>query len=216
MKTLFNVLLPVFLCANGLAGDFVSVNSSAAQNAGGQNVLLDMAAPTGGFGGPVLKYTGVNGQTAFMLGGRGGWILNHRLCLGGGGYGVFTEVDAPESTLPLEGPLDIEFGYGGFEIEYIVHHNDLLHYSFYALLGGGASNFVRDEGAVTESNQQAGETDFMLVFEPAVSGEMNVTQKFHLNAGLSYRLTAKGGQQGLKNGDYCGLTASLTFKFGNF
>jgi hypothetical protein len=36
-----------------------------------------------------------------MVGGRGGWILDHSLVLGGGGYAGGTEVDAPEGVMPL-------------------------------------------------------------------------------------------------------------------
>lgn len=170
----------------------------------------------GGFGGPVVKFISINGQGAAMIGGRGGWIINHSLVLGGGGYGVFTEVDAPAGVLPLEGPLDIEFGYGGFEVEYIIHPKSLLHFSIYNFIGGGATNFVKDVGPVTESNEQVGETDFMFVWEPAVNAELNVTTWFRLNAGVSYRLVTGISQEGLENRDFCGMAATVTFKFGKF
>ncbi len=172
----------------------------------------------GGFGGPVVKFTSIKNTNALMVGGRGGWIINHSLVLGGGGYGLVTEVDAPEGALSEseEGPLDIEFGYGGFEVEYIIHPRSLAHFSIYTLIGAGANNYVKDVGAVTESNQQVGETDFMFVLEPAVNAELNVTNWFRLNAGLSYRLVTGVSQDLLKNGDFSGMTATLTFKFGNF
>jgi len=170
----------------------------------------------GGFGGPVVKFTSIKNQGAIMVGGRGGWIINHSLALGGGGYGVVTEVDAPAGVLPLEGPLDIEFGYIGFEVEYIIHPKSLLHFSIYTLAGGGATNFVKDVGPVTESNEQAGETDFLFVLEPAVNAELNITTWFRLNAGVSYRLTSGVNQVGLDESDFSGMTATLTFKFGKF
>jgi hypothetical protein len=106
-----------------------------------QEVIKDDSG-SGGFGGPVVKLTSVNHQSAVMFGGRGGWIINHSLMLGGGLYGVVNDVDAPEGVLPLEGPLDIEFGYLGFEVEYIIHPKSLFHYSIYTLIGGAATNFV--------------------------------------------------------------------------
>jgi len=171
---------------------------------------------TGGFGGPVVKFTAINNQSAVMVGGRGGWIINHSLVLGGGGYGVASEVDAPAGVLPMKGPLDIEFGYGGFELEYIIHPRSLVHFSLYTLIGGGATNFVKDVGAVTDSNEQAGESDFVFVLEPAVNAELNVTTWFHLNAGVSYRLVTGVKQEGLENRDFSGIAATLTFKFGKF
>ncbi|HEX9975350.1 MAG TPA: hypothetical protein VGD14_25075 [bacterium] len=170
----------------------------------------------GGFGGPVVKFISIKGQSAAMIGGRGGWIINHSLALGGGGYGVASEVDAPAGVLPLEGPLDIEFGYVGFELEYIIHPKSLAHFSIYTLIGGGATNYVNDVGPVTESNEQVGETDFLFVWEPAVNAELNVTTWFRLNAGVSYRLVTGVKQEGLENRDFRGMAATLTFKFGKF
>ncbi|MFH0990878.1 MAG: hypothetical protein V1799_12765 [bacterium] len=188
----------------------------AAEGMAQEETLFKFAGETSGFGGPVIKLTSVHGQSALMIGGRGGWIIDHRLVLGGGAYGVVNEIDAPPEALPFEGPLDIEFGYLGFEVEYILQPMNMVHLSLYTLLGGGATNFVKDVGPVSRSNQQAGETAFMFVIEPAVNAEMNVTAWFRLNAGLSYRLTFGAEQAGLNDSDFCGMTATLTFKFGTF
>jgi hypothetical protein len=195
---------------------FVVSLGLAAMAAAQEQTLFQGDVKTGGFGGPVVKYTRIKGQDAVMVGGRGGWILNHSLILGGGGYGVATEVDAPEGIMPQEGPLDIEFGYGGFEMEYLVRPNALTHLSFYALIGGGALNFVKDVGPVSESNQQVGEADVVFALEPAVSAELNVTKWFRLSAGGSYRLVTGVNRAELENRDFSGLAATLTFKFGKF
>jgi hypothetical protein len=188
----------------------------AAGGAAQEQTLIKGNFETGGFGAPVVKVTTIKDQSAVMIGGRGGWIINHSLVLGGGAYGVVNEVDAPEGALPEQGPLDIEFGYGGFEMEYIVRPESLMHFGTYILIGGGATNYVKDVGPVTESNEQVGETDFLFVLEPAVNGELNVTTWFRLNAGVSYRVVAGVNQVGLKNSDFSGVAASLTLKFGKF
>jgi hypothetical protein len=188
----------------------------AAGGAAQEQTLIKGDYETGGFGAPVVKLTSINGQSAVMIGGRGGWIINHSLVLGGGGYGVVNEVDAPKGVLPEQGSLDIEFGYGGFEVEYIFHPRSLAHLSMYALIGVGTDNLVKDIGPVTESNENVTGSDLVFVLEPAVNGELNVTTWFRLNAGLSYRLVAGVNQVGLKNRDFSGVAASLTFKFGNF
>ena len=171
---------------------------------------------TGGFGAPVVKFTSVNGRGVVMAGGRGGWIIGHSLVIGGGGYGVATEVDAPGQVLPAEGPLDIKFGYGGFELEYIVHPNSLGHFSAGTLIGGGDIHFVKDVGPVSRSTQTVGESDVVAVVEPAVNAELNVTPWFRLNAGASYRWVSGIDHAGLKNGDFGGMAATLTLKFGTF
>jgi hypothetical protein len=177
-----------------------------------QNQLKD-ESENGGFGGAVLKFTNVNRQNAIMIGGRGGWILDHSLVLGGGGYAVINEIDAPLNALPLEGQLNIEFGYIGFEVEYIFDPSSLYHFALYTLLGGGATNFVKDGSS---GNEQAGETAFMFVIEPAVNAELIVTQWFRICAGISYRLTAGVDQEMLDDSDFSGVNGTLTFKFGKF
>ena len=101
-------------------------------------------------------------------------------------------------------------------MEYIFEPNSLGHFSLYTLIGGGATNFVKDVGSASQSNQQAGETGFMWVLEPAVNAELNVTSWLRLNAGVSYRLTSGLNQPGLDDSDFSGVSASLAFKFGSF
>ena len=181
-----------------------------------EQTLANEDGEGGGFGALVLKFTSIKNKGALIIGGRGGWIIDHSLVLGGGAYALQSEVDAPEGALPLEGPLDIEFGYLGFEIEYIVKPQSPLHYSLYAFIGGGATNYAKDVGPFFKSTEQAGETKFMFVLEPAANAELNIKTWFRLNAGISYRLVLGVTQPGLKNSDFTGLNATLTFKFGTF
>lgn len=170
-----------------------------------------------GFGGPTVKYTSVNGQAAVLFGGRGGWIIDHKLSLGGGAYSTMTEVNAPEGSMPANrGPLDIQFDCFGAEVEYIFHPDALLHVTLGGLVGGGACHFMKDVGSVVDSNQQEGETDFMLLIEPAVNAELNVAPWFRLNAGVSYRVVNGVEQKILQEKDFTGVTATLTCKFGSF
>lgn len=188
----------------------------AAEATAQEQTLFNTDGEKGSFGGPVVKFTSIRNQGAMMIGGRGGWIFGNSLAIGGGGYGLVTEVDAPAGVLPVEGPLDIEFGYLGLELEYIADPNSLGHLGFYTLIGAGATNYVKDVGPVYRSNQQAGETNFMFVLEPAMNAEINVTTWCRLNAGVSYRLVTGISQPGLKNSDFTGMTATLTLKFGSF
>jgi len=191
---------------------FALIANSAAQ----EQTLIKDEGEKGGFGAPVVKFTSISGQSAVMVGGRGGWIRNHCWVFGGGGYQIVNEIDAAVGVLPGEGPLDIEFGYGGFELEYVFHPMSLTHFSLYTLLGAGDIHYVRDVGSVSESNQTTGESDFVFVVEPAVNGELNVISWCRLNCGLSYRLVMDVEQVGLDNSDFSGLTATITLKFGKF
>jgi hypothetical protein len=171
---------------------------------------------TRGFGGPVAKITSVNGKTALLLGGRGGWIFDHSLVLGGGIYTLANEIDAAPSTLPAEGPLDVDFSYFGLEAEYVFRSAEIVHYTLYGFLGIGAVRLLKDPGSFSKENTQVQETNWTFVFEPAANVEVNVASWCRVMGGVSYRVTTGVTQVGLGNKDFTGLAASLTLKLGSF
>ena len=164
----------------------------------------------GGFGGPAVKVTSINGETAVLVGGRGGWIINHTFVLGGAGYGLVTNVRG-KTTDSLN--QFIEMGYGGLDLEYIASSNDLVHLSLGLLIGGGSIGHKReDDGMLDYHSTMKG----FFVLEPSVHANLNVTQFFRIAGGVSYRYI-----NGLKsplstNTDLSGLSAVLTLKFGKF
>jgi hypothetical protein len=189
---------------------------AAASAAAEEKTLYQGKLDSGGFGGPVIKYTEIKGQGAVMAGGRGGWIINHHVVLGGGGYGVASDVDAPQGTWHGGEPLDIEFGYGGFEVQYILNSDDVAHLTFYTLIGGGSVIYVSDYGHGSENHDHRSASDTVFVLEPALGSELNITKWFRLEGGLSYRIVSGVQQEELDNGDLSGVAGTLAFKFGKF
>jgi hypothetical protein len=164
----------------------------------------------GGFGGPAVKVTTINGETAVFVGGRGGWIINHTFVLGGAGYGLVTNVNAKKTDSVHQ---FIEMGYGGLDLEYIASSNDLVHLSLGLLIGGGSIGF-KDKDNDMFDNHRTMESFFVL--EPSAHANLNVTRFFRIAGGVSYRYV-----NGLKsplssNTDLSGLSAVLTLKFGKF
>jgi len=166
----------------------------------------------GHFGAPVVKWTVFRDQGAVMFGGRGGWNVTPSLLIGGGLYGTMTEVDAREDAVPdAPGPLDVKFESFGFDLEYAAHPAAPTHLTLHAFFGGAAARYVRDK-----TNEQHGETDFMLLLEPAVGVERRVTDWLHLNLEVSYRLVIGVEQPGLEDSDFNGAAAALAVKLGRF
>lgn len=164
------------------------------------------------FGAPVVKYTVLRNQGAVMFGGRGGWNVTPSLLIGGGGYGTMTEVDAREGAVPdAPGPLDVKFESFGFDLEYAAHPKAPTHLTLKAFFGGAAGHYMQDK-----TDEQLGETDFMLLVEPEVGVERRVTDWLHLHLAVSYRLVSGVEQPGLEESDFSGAGAALAVKFGQF
>lgn len=186
---------------------------------------------SGGYGAPELKLGPVNGVSSLFVGGRGGWIIGHRLVIGGGGYGMTTNntfmedpADRP-SNLPVDSTRNIklDMGYGGLLLEFIAMPKSAVHLSFPVLIGGGGSNlgaqtFVGQSNYYPEgwATYDFIENSGFFVVEPGVFIELNMTKFFRLSAGGSYRFISGVNMQRLNSNDLSGATFSLALKFGGF
>ena len=170
-----------------------------------QQTLISGNVEHGGYGSPVVKLVTLNGTNAVMVGGRGGWIINHQLVISGGGYGLASEVSTPNDSL-------MDFGYGGFTLEYIINSDGLLHLSVETMIGGGGLGQRNHDHVVGDVAQN----DQFFLIEPGVHAELNVTSFFRVGAGVSYRLTNGINSWGLKDVDFSGYSANIIFKFGSF
>jgi len=174
----------------------------------------------GGFGGPVVKVTQINGTNSILVGGRGGWILNHSFILGGGGYGLVSDIKVP--GVYVDGvQANLMLGYGGLELEYIGKPNKLVHYSIYMLVGGGGiSNTILDEEGEDYENHNHNnhniEDDAIWVIEPALNVTLNMTSFFRISAGAGYRYVTSANLTGTSNSDLSSTSFNLTFRFGKF
>src|SRR3989339_1042733 len=63
-----------------------------------RTLLGDGEITSGGFGGPEIKLSTLYDKSALMIGGKGGWIINHKFSIGGGGYGQVLDISAPKEA----------------------------------------------------------------------------------------------------------------------
>jgi hypothetical protein len=132
------------------------------------------------------KFSEIDGRFANFFGVYGGWLINHKLLLGVGGYGRTTDVTWSQ------------MGYGGFVMEYFINPNRLMNFSVKGLVGGGGSSHLW--------------TDSFFVAEPEAKMSLNVTDWFRLSAGGGYRFVRASH----RNDALSGWTISLAAKFGSF
>jgi hypothetical protein len=166
----------------------------------------------GGFGGLVFKYTQIKNEPAVLVGGRGGWIINHTFVIGGGGYGLVNQIKTDYLINNIQ-PF-ISFGYGGLELEYIIQSDQLVHFTIYTLIGAGGITYKEDLWEDWD-NWNYGNDEFF-VFEPAINIEINVINFFRINAGVNYRFISGLCYENLQNSDLAGFAGALTLKFGSF
>jgi hypothetical protein len=163
-----------------------------------ERTLISGEIESGGYGGPVVKLSAVNSEFAVFMGGRGGWIINHAFIVGGGGYGLATDVYVNGKKLSL--------GYGGLELGYVFLSDSLVHFTAHSLLGFGGVSFQNDPARADE----------VIVIEPEATVVVNITEFFRLAAGVSYRIVTGVTTAGVSDASLSGLTGMLVFKFGRF
>lgn len=178
--------------------------------AGADETLSGTVQSSGGYGGPTVAVTSVNGEAALLAGGQGGWILNRRFVIGAAGRGLVTLPDTEFG----EQSAQIQMGYGGLLLEYIGAPAELVHYGLGIVVGGGIAQIVD----LPFDPQFDGDLDQSGVFvaEPGARLEVNVTRYFRLGIGGGYRLVRGSDLRTVSNGDLSGLYSRLSFRFGSF
>ena len=180
----------------------------------------------GGWGGFTLGYTRIAGRDAFLSGGRGGWLINHRFTLGGGGYGFYSNFNHDANYQPTLDNYSLGGGYGGLLIEPIIAPFEPVHISVPILIGGGSAFVMNDfyyHGNYHDYDLGYGG---FFVFEPGIDIEVNIVKFFRVALNASYRYTSDLSLDYYNiNGDYeftvpsnalRGFNFGVTMKFGKF
>lgn len=175
-----------------------------------EETLIAGTITHGGYGGPSVKFTQIGNDFGVLVGGKGAWIINHTFAIGGGGYGLANNVETKGSENIPNAVLN--FGYGGVILEYIKNSDQLIHYTFSALIGAGGVNYrERNGGEMGSQNNKS-----FFVIEPEANAEFNIATFFRVNLGVSYRFLSNVTFDKFTRDDLGGVSAGITFKFGNF
>lgn len=199
---------PMAVFANGVAYLAASLFGLAALagTAQARDNFLDGPMDTGGFGGPEIRYTEVKDQGAVMIGGKGAGVFGndlHAFYIGGGGYGLVSQAE-------LSSTLEFDFGYGGLILGYTRNPDNLIHFEFEALLGGGGV-VVSQQNSLDSQDEAA-----VLVAEVTATVEANVTDFLQIGVGAFYRQVSDPNIDGLSAADLSGLGVAMDFEFGSF
>lgn len=171
--------------------------------------LFKNAEVIGGFGGPIVEFSQINGEVGTDVGGGGALILNNFFI---GGYGMGTTF--PEIKVENKN-YTIDFGHGGFWLGYAHRSPKLVHLYGSARLGWGGIQLKEDPD---QDDEFAKYDDAIFVLTPELGVELNVTQFFKIAATGGYRWVADvDGLPGeLDSSSFSSPVGTLTFRFGGF
>ena len=158
-----------------------------------------------GFGGPLVEFSSLVGNSAVGAGGGGAALFGNRFFIGG--YGVGMTVS--NVSLPGFTNASVSFGHGGLWTGFIIKPVSLVH-------GGISSKFGWGEISVFETLAPGQAFDQVFVVQPQAEVELNVTHWFKFNVGLGYRWVSGIDNTAIAASDIDSMTGTLTFIFGWF
>jgi hypothetical protein len=170
----------------------------------------------GGYGAITLGYTQLDGKDAFMMGFKGGWIIDHRLTLGFAGTSFVNDISAINSMVYDD--VNLAGGYGGLLIEPIISPFSPIHIAFPIIVGAGGVAHVNYSywNYDTFIEPVVWDSDAFFVVEPGIEIEVNVARFMRAAFGVSYRYTSLINLPDTKKDGLRGLNFGLALKFGKF
>ena len=188
----------------------LTIGAAAPATAQSQGPLVLMPANDRMVIAPEIKITQINGTTGTLVGLSAGWEFDGRLFLGGAGYWLADPRDAAH------------FFYVGFVAGWQLVESDRLHVGIRGLLGGGEATVWADGlvpwfepdwrrgGRLVQGPQKVGWRDSVLVAEPEIRAEFDLTGPLRLALGGGYRVTNASSWMGDR---LEGVTGSVSLQF---
>lgn len=168
---------------------------------------------SGGYGCPIVKISDIGGETGLWVGGKGGWIINHSLVIGGGGYGLVNTINKIQAN--RTSTRQLAAGYGGVIFEYIYQPYNIVHLNAGALIGGGGvGHYYKNTN--DEDGWSGHNGDVFFVIEPNVGVEINIARRIRCELGVSYLHTSGVELSDLNDKDLSGLAGYIALKVGEF
>ncbi|MFA6032718.1 MAG: hypothetical protein WC889_07475 [Myxococcota bacterium] len=169
----------------------------------------------GGFGGPEVRVSSVDGSAMILPGGRGGFIFKwgiHGLALGGGGYGLATE--RMYTPAGQQKPMRLEFAYGGPIVDYIFTPVDF--FSISASLMTGFAVFGLYYESSTQGPAADGFHQSVFCLEPALNLDFKVASFMKIGLSGAWRFFTGFHARGLDANSLAGPSGGVIIKFGKF
>ncbi|MCK5832795.1 hypothetical protein KAH81_03895 [bacterium] len=174
-----------------------------------ERTLVGSNLTSGGFGCVSSRLTTIDGNFAVMIGGRGGWIIDHKFSIGYGSYELWEKIDA-DPVPGYDDDLKLDFGYRGIEFEYIHRSEALYHFTARLLVGWGEARLVNTHN----DGDRAVLTDGLFVSEITLGGELNLTSWMRSYIAAGYHRSFDVDIENYNEGDFSGPSMEFGLKFG--
>jgi len=185
------------------------------QNKDEIQTLFPKSRSNGGYGAISFSYTQIDGKDAFLMGGRGSWVIGHSFALGFGGNGFINDVNF-ENMHNMNMNNSLAGGYGGLYLEPIIAPRFPVHLSFPVLIGGGGITNVIYSENWNDYIYDDSLTDAYMVIEPSAELEFNMTRNMRLALSCGYRFTTDIIIKNVSPDILKGFNYGLVMKFGRF
>lgn len=191
------------------------------------------------YAGGAISITSFHGIPVHLLGGRAGWMIDHRYGIGLTAMTTLASGDVGYGyTSGAESPPEDRVRYAGIEAEYLVGWTHAVHGSVRLLAAGGDATFRRAVLFTSTPNTTPvicpafpapctspstsswpgtdRVSDRFTLLEPAISAEVNATRWLRLSVGASYRLATGLTLPDAKAGSLSGRAFTIGAKFGSY
>jgi len=199
-----------------------------------EQALIKPDTKQGGFGASVFKFTSIADEFSFVLGARGGWVIEQIAITGIGTYVMLNPINARTNGQHLfsnggchrsmnlfdSEPIDtsstdrqddkLGFAYVGFELGLTYPSNDMVHFVTNVHIGSAISLFYNFKDFEIEDE----DWDNFFLLEIEVGLEANITNNFRIALTGGYRFVSNVGLEYYSNSDFSGYSLNLACKFG--
>ncbi len=197
--------------------DIPADDDNARSYTGPPTLLGSRPLAFGGYGGVDVRWSRLGGRDALLVGGEAALLIDHRLALGVGGYGLASLVPGPRSSRGNRSYLGL--GYGGLVVRHNFVNQRLVYLSVGTLVGAGGVGFfeaVDEYEYEYEYDEAEFDADPFFVVEPSLGIHLNVTRWMRVGASVSYRLSEGIDCEGFTDRDFRGAAAGGHVQFGWF
>ena len=171
---------------------------------------------TTAYGALTSYYSKVNGNGAVFSGAYGGVMINHKLMVGLGAYGMIPLSNGYGINSVTKEANDLRMFYGGLMVEYTFLEEKRVHFTANTLVGAGGVFNGRGNGTSHDEPWDELDGSGIFVLQPSVNVEVSATNWMRVGAGVGYRYVGGAELDGIDSKKMSAPTASVTVKFGLF